>query len=145
LKGKVENLEAQLHPRSNSQGKTKRVKVEMADTMVDNSHLQSSSTSSLYQARVATKPTIKINSKTSGFREVEVKIVGEDAMIRVQSGNADLPAAKLMDALREMKAQIQHASMSCVNEVMLQDVVVKIPGALDEDELKTDLIRRLDR
>ncbi|KAL4586203.1 hypothetical protein LXL04_010835 [Taraxacum kok-saghyz] len=143
LKGKVENLESQLHPRANSQGKTKRVKVEMADTMEN--HLQSSSTSSLYQTRVSTKPTIKINSKTGGFREVEVKIVGEDAMIRVQSGNADLPAAKLMDALREMKAQIQHASMSCVNEVMLQDVVVKIPGALDEDELKTDLIRRLDR
>ncbi|XP_024987228.1 transcription factor MYC2-like [Cynara cardunculus var. scolymus] len=149
LKAKVEYLESQLHSRINHQGKTKKMKVEVADT-ADNP-LQTSDTYSLYQSRVSTKPILKINNKAtiknniSGFGEVEVKIVGEDAMIRVQSGNANLPPAKLMDALREMKAQIQHASMSCVNEIMLQDVVVRIPGAIDEDELKTDLIRRLDR
>ncbi|MFS8027407.1 hypothetical protein Hanom_Chr16g01498331 [Helianthus anomalus] len=66
-------------------------------------------------------------------------------MIRVQSGNADLPAAKLMNALREMKAQIKHASMLCVNDIMMQDVVAKIPGAVVEIELKSDLIRKLNR
>ncbi|KVH97346.1 Myc-type, basic helix-loop-helix (bHLH) domain-containing protein [Cynara cardunculus var. scolymus] len=156
LKGKVEYLESQLHRRnSTTQGKTKKVKLESADT-IDNHHLQSNSnTCSLYQTtRMSNKPssrTISMNKTTSklnnssSFGEVEVKIVGEDAMIRVQSGNAGLPAAKLMDALREMKAQIQHASMSCVNEIMLQDVVVRIPDATDEEELKSDLIRRLDR
>lgn len=158
LKGKVEYLESQLHRRNNTttQGKTKKVKLETADT-IDNhhQHQSNSSTCSLYQTtRMLTKPTLKTSNtktttsklkNTSSFGEVEVKIVGEDAMIRVQSGNAGLPAAKLMDALREMKAQIQHASMSCVNEIMLQDVVVRIPDATDEDELKSDLIRRLDR
>ncbi|KAI3719575.1 hypothetical protein L6452_20477 [Arctium lappa] len=152
LKAKVDLLESQLQSRSNHQGKTKKVKLEVADT-ADNP-LQNSNTCGLYQTRVSMKPTSKINNNkvttknlnnVSGFGEVEVKIVGEDAMIRVQSGNANLPAAKLMDALREMKAQIQHASMSCVNEIMLQDVVVRIPGAIDEEELKTDLVRRLDR
>ncbi|KAI3731834.1 hypothetical protein L1987_63024 [Smallanthus sonchifolius] len=64
---------------------------------------------------------------------------------KVKSGSEDLQAGKLMDALREMKAQIQHASMSCVNEMMLQDVVARIPGAVDEDELKSVLIRKLDQ
>ncbi|KAI3719577.1 hypothetical protein L6452_20479 [Arctium lappa] len=159
LKGKVEYLESQLHRRNNSttQGKTKKVKLETVDTIDNNNHHESNSSSrSMYQTttRMSTKPTLSKNNNnktiskvnnTSSFGEVEVKIVGEDAMIRVQSGNAGLPAAKLMDALREMKAQIQHASMSCMNEIMLQDVVVRIPDATDEDELKSDLIRRLDR
>ncbi|KAI3498177.1 hypothetical protein L1887_33946 [Cichorium endivia] len=140
LKGKVDYLESRLNRRNNNQGKLKKAKVEMTDTM-DN-HLHSSSSSSLYKS---IKPKSKINYKKSSFTEVNVKIVGEDALIRVQSGNADLPAAKLMDALREMKAQIQHASMSCVNEIMLQDVVVKIPGATDAEEVKSDLITILDR
>ncbi|XP_024966060.1 transcription factor MYC3-like [Cynara cardunculus var. scolymus] len=145
LKGKVEYLESQLHPPINHHRKTRKVKMEVADT-VDNPVQSSSSRSLMYQ----TQPTIQINKKTTksntsgGFWEVEVKMVGEDAMIRVQSENRDLPVAKLMDALREMKAEIRHASMSLMNKIMLQDVVVRIPGAIDEDELKTDLLRRLD-
>ncbi|KAI3818488.1 hypothetical protein L1987_12297 [Smallanthus sonchifolius] len=129
LKEKIKYLESQLHRRNNHQGKTKKVMVEMVDYTLDN-HLQNSSTCDLY---LSTKPTLSINNKRTRnkigcLREVEVKIVGGDAMIR---------AAKLMDALREMKAQIQHASMSCVNEMMLQDVVARIRGAIDEDELKS--------
>ncbi|KAJ0837435.1 putative transcription factor bHLH family [Helianthus annuus] len=129
LKEKIEHLESQLH---HGKWKTKKVKVEMVDTMENNLYNQ---------------PTSKANNnkKTSGYGEVEVKIVGENVMIKVQSGNADLPAAKLMNALREMKAQIKHASMLCVNEIMMQDVLAKIPGAVDEDELKSDLIRKLNR
>ncbi|KAJ9563520.1 hypothetical protein OSB04_008680 [Centaurea solstitialis] len=151
LKAKVDHLESQLRRSRNTttQGKTKKVKLETADA-IDNS-----STHNIYQtSRISTlktnnnkktKSKVTNNSNASRFGEVEVKIVGEDAMIRVQSGNAGLPAAKLMDALREMKGEIQHASMSCVNEIMLQDVVVRIPDAIDEDELKGELIRRLDR
>lgn len=139
LKRKVECLESQLQHRNNKQGKIKKVKTELPHTTDNTCNLD-----------VMTKPTLKNNNKanknkmTSGFGEIEVKIVGEDAMIRVQSGNADLPIAKLMDALREMKGQIQHASMSCVNDIMLQDVVVRIPGATNSDELKSDLVRILD-
>ncbi|KAM0048165.1 putative transcription factor bHLH family [Helianthus debilis subsp. tardiflorus] len=139
LKEKIEHLESQLHHGNNHQWKTKKLKVEMVDDTMDNN---------LYN--LSTQPTSKVNNnmankKTSGFGEVEVKIVGDNVMIRVQSGNADLPAAKLMNALREMKAQIKHAGMLCVNEIMMQDVVAKIPGAIDEDELKSDLIRKLNR
>ncbi|KAJ0669038.1 putative transcription factor bHLH family [Helianthus annuus] len=149
LKEKVSYLESQLHGHNNHQGKTKKIKVEMVDS-VDN-HQQNSNTCDLH---LSTKPTLGVNNKktrnktsrsnTSNLREVEVKIVGNITMIRVQSGNTDVQAGKLIDALREMKAQIQHASMSCVNEMMLQDVVARIPVAMDENELKSVLIWKLD-
>ncbi|KAD7116952.1 hypothetical protein E3N88_04220 [Mikania micrantha] len=145
LKEKVKHLESQMHHRNTHQGKTKKVKVEMVDT-VDN-HLQNSNICSVYQS---TKPASSVNNKTSRSstvksRQVEVKIVGDVAMIRVQSGNADVNAVKLMDALREMKAQIKHASVSHVNDMMLQDVLARFPGAINEDELKSMLIWKLDR
>ncbi|GJZ70261.1 transcription factor MYC2-like protein [Tanacetum coccineum] len=139
LKRKVECLESQLHRCNNHQGKIKKVKTELPHT-----------TNNACNLYISTKPTLKNTNKvnknniTSGFGEIEVKIVGEDAMIRVQSGNTDLSPAKLMNALREMKGQIQHASISCVNDIMLQDVVVRIPSATDSDELKSDLIKILD-
>ncbi|KAJ0430467.1 putative transcription factor bHLH family [Helianthus annuus] len=143
LKEKVTYLESQLHRRNNHQGKPKKMKVEMVDTMEN--HEQNSNTGDLY---LSSKKTSRVNkttkNKTSSLKEVEVKIVGSNVMIRVQSGNTDVQAGKLMDALREMKAQIQHASMSCVNEIMLQDVVARIPDSMDEDELKSILIWKLD-
>nr|GEZ86800.1 transcription factor MYC2-like [Tanacetum cinerariifolium] len=139
LKRKVECLESQLPRCNNHQGKIKKVKTQLPHT-----------TNNACNLYISTKPTLKNTNKvnknniTSGFGEIEVKVVGEDAMIRVQSGNADLSPAKLMDALREMKGQIQYASISCVNDIMLQDVVVRIPSATDSDELKSDLIKILD-
>ncbi|KAF5464522.1 hypothetical protein F2P56_014595 [Juglans regia] len=126
LKTKIDELESQL------QRDSKKVKLELADTM-DNQ----STTTSVNQTR----------PNSSGFAlEVEVKIVGVDAMIRVQSENVNYPAARLMCALRDLEFQVHHASMSCVNELMLQDAVVKVPDGLRSEEgLKTALLRRLEQ
>ncbi|XP_071739585.1 transcription factor bHLH14 [Rutidosis leptorrhynchoides] len=122
LKRKVNYLESQLHNRNgyNPLGKFKKGKIE-----TDLDSVQSRNSSS--------------------FGDVKVKIVGEDVMIRVQSRNLELSTAKLMDALSEMKAEIQHASMSRLNEIMVHDLVVRVPGILDEDELKSNLVTILDR
>ncbi|GER48703.1 basic helix-loop-helix (bHLH) DNA-bindingsuperfamily protein [Striga asiatica] len=77
--------------------------------------------------------------------EVEVKIVGPDGMIRVQSGNEDHPAARLMGAVRDLELTVHHASMSCVNGLMMQDVVVRLPqGLRGEAALREALLRRLE-
>ncbi|KAE7999309.1 hypothetical protein FH972_003753 [Carpinus fangiana] len=126
LKTKIDELESQL------QRESKKVKLEMADTM-DNQ----STTTSVDQARP---------SSGGLLLEVEIKIVGLDAMIRVQSENVNYPSARLMGALRDLELQIHHASMSCVNELMLQDVVVRVPeGLRTEEGLKTALLRRLEQ
>ncbi|GMJ06300.1 hypothetical protein like AT4G00870 [Hibiscus trionum] len=62
--------------------------------------------------------------------EVDVKIVGSEAMIRVQSPDIDYPAARLMDALRDLELHVHHASVSNVNDLMLQDVVVRVPAGI---------------
>ncbi|KAA8530909.1 hypothetical protein F0562_005632 [Nyssa sinensis] len=125
LKIKVDELESQVERES------KKGKMEFADT-TDNQ----STTTSVEQTR----------PHSSGIPlEVEVKIVGPDAMIRVQSENTNYPPARLMDALRNLELQVHHASLSSVNDLMLQDVVITVPDGLrTEDGLKTALVRRLE-
>lgn len=128
LKTKIDELESQL------QRESKKVKLEMTDTM-DNQ----STTTSVDQTR-------PINTNSGSVLEVEVKMVGPDAMIRVQSENVNYPGARLMGALRDLEFQVHHASMSCVNELMLQDVVVKVPeGLRAEEALKSALLGRLEQ
>ncbi|KAL7121652.1 hypothetical protein ACP275_02G193900 [Erythranthe tilingii] len=83
---------------------------------------------------------------SSSVVEVEVKMVGVDGMIRVQSEKSNYPSARLMDAIRDLKLEIQHASMSCVNNIMIQDVVVTLPsdGPLftSENALRTAILQR---
>ncbi|XP_061357370.1 transcription factor MYC4-like [Gastrolobium bilobum] len=129
LKAKIDELESQ-----NQRDSSKKVKLEMGDTM-DN---QSTTTTSM----------VVDQKGPHGFAlEVDVKIVGNDAMVRVQSENVNHPGARLMGALRDLEFQVHHASMSCVNELMLQDVVVKIPNGMRSEEglLKSAILMRLDQ
>ncbi|KAK2649992.1 hypothetical protein Ddye_017481 [Dipteronia dyeriana] len=129
LKVKIEELESQV------QRDSKKVKLEVADT-TDNQ----STTTSVDQTRSSSSTAGGVNL------EIEVKIVGTDAMIRVQSENVNYPAARLMSAIRDLEFQVHHASMSCVNELMLQDIVVRVPDGLKtEDGLKSALLSRLDQ
>ncbi|XVF33101.1 hypothetical protein REPUB_Repub17cG0139200 [Reevesia pubescens] len=133
LKAKIEELESQL------QRECKKVKVEMVDAM-DNQ----STTTSVDQAA---GPSTNSSSGTagSGSLELDIKILGDDAMIRVQSENVNYPAARLMGALRDLEFQVHHASMSCVNELMLQDIVVRVPDGLRTEEgLKSAILRRIE-
>ncbi|KAK1258416.1 Transcription factor bHLH14 [Acorus gramineus] len=75
--------------------------------------------------------------------EVEVRVMGGDAMVHVQSRNAGHPPAKLMMALRDMELHVQHASVSSVKELMLQDVVVRVPNNMDGKSLRAALLKRL--
>ncbi|GAU30134.1 hypothetical protein TSUD_360270 [Trifolium subterraneum] len=78
--------------------------------------------------------------------EINVKIIGNDAMIRVQSENVNHPGARLMSALKYLEFQVHHASISCVNDVMLQDVVVvQVPKEMrNKESLKSAILMRLD-
>ncbi|KAK8570356.1 hypothetical protein V6N13_003040 [Hibiscus sabdariffa] len=135
LKSKVEHLESRLHKNC------KKVKVETTHSM-DN---QSTTT---FAEKAATRPKHSNSSAgTGGWRglQLDIKIMGnDDAIIRFQSENVNYPAARLIGALRELKLQVHHASMSCVNQLMLQDIVVKIPyGLRTEEALRSAILRRL--
>ncbi|KAK8639647.1 hypothetical protein V6N13_138019 [Hibiscus sabdariffa] len=130
LKSKIEELESELRR------ECKRVKVE-----TDNQ----STTTSVEQTTTA--KASNSSSATGGCSgvEVDVKIIGNDAMIRVQSENVNYPSARLMDGLRDLEFEVQHASVSCVNDLVLQDIVVKVPHRFKTHEqgIKSALLRKL--
>ncbi|XP_038890552.1 transcription factor MYC3-like [Benincasa hispida] len=69
--------------------------------------------------------------------EIDVKIIGGDqAVIRVQTKNVSYAVAKLMEALRDLELKVRHASMSNLQDLTLQDLVVEIPSghAYSSDE-----------
>ncbi|KAF8035605.1 hypothetical protein BT93_C1594 [Corymbia citriodora subsp. variegata] len=80
----------------------------------------------------------------NGLSKMEVKVVGDEAVVRVQSSNRDHPAARLMGALKELELEIHHASMSSVKGMMLQDVVIRTPiGWASEESLRDAILASL--
>ena len=76
--------------------------------------------------------------------DIDVKIIGRDAMIRVQCSKKNHPAAKLMVALRELDLDVHHASVSVVNDLMIQQATVKMEGRVyTQDQLRIALMSKL--
>ncbi|XP_047051964.1 transcription factor MYC2-like [Lolium rigidum] len=80
---------------------------------------------------------------------VEVRMVGRDAAaLRVTTAAGSTPhaPARLMGALRSLELPVQHACVSRVLGVTVQDVVVEVPAALQHDDgaaLRSALLQRL--
>ena len=128
LKTKIDDLETKLRAES------RKPKVCLAE-MYDN---QSTTTTSVvdHGRSSSSYGTIRM--------EVDVKIIGTEAMIRVQCPDRNYPSAILMDALRELDLRVLHASVSSVKELMLQDVVVRIPeGLTSEEAMRTAIFKRM--
>ncbi|XP_039135167.1 transcription factor MYC3-like [Dioscorea cayenensis subsp. rotundata] len=80
-----------------------------------------------------------------GRMDLEVRLIGQEAVIRAQSCTGGHPAARLMNAMSELELQVSHASVTKVKELMLQDVVVTVPHGLQrEDVLTAALLSKLD-
>nr|WCI15278.1 bHLH transcription factor MYC2 [Crocus sativus] len=58
--------------------------------------------------------------------EVEVRILGAEAMIRLQCRRTNHPVARLMGALKELDLEVHYASVSVVKELMIQQTTVKM-------------------
>uniref|UniRef100_A0ACD5V3W5 Uncharacterized protein n=1 Tax=Avena sativa TaxID=4498 RepID=A0ACD5V3W5_AVESA len=80
---------------------------------------------------------------------VEVRMAGRDeAAVRVTTTGGALHApARLMGALRSLELLVQHACVSRVQGVTVQDVVVEVPAALQHDDggsaIHSPLLERL--
>ncbi|OAY59726.1 transcription factor MYC2 [Manihot esculenta] len=124
LKAKVDELESKLLAVSNKTQSTNVTDNQSTDSMID--HLGSSS---MYKAKAV---------------ELEVKIVGSEAMIRFLSPDVNDPAARLMDVLREVEFKVYHASMSSIKEMVLQDVVARVPdGLTNEEVVRSAILQRM--
>ncbi|XP_030533813.2 transcription factor MYC2-like [Rhodamnia argentea] len=76
--------------------------------------------------------------------DVDVKIIGWDVMIRIQSSKKNHPAAKLMQALMELDLDVHHASVSVVNDLMIQQATVKMGSRIyTQDQLRVALSSKI--
>ncbi|CAN0842035.1 Transcription factor MYC2, partial [Linum grandiflorum] len=78
----------------------------------------SPSESKISNDQASSKPVIEM--------DIDVKIIGWDAMIRIQCNKRNHPAARLMTALKELDLDVHHASVSVVNDLMIQQSSVKM-------------------
>ncbi|EEF43447.1 transcription factor MYC1 [Ricinus communis] len=127
LKAKVDELKTQV------QLVSKKSKIS-GNNVFDNN-----STSSMIDRHLMTSSIYRAKEM-----EVDVRIVGSEAMIRVRSPDIDYPAARLMNAIRELEFQVHHASISSIKDVVLQDIVVSIrDGLTSEEVVRTAIIQSL--
>ncbi|XP_075486623.1 transcription factor MYC2-like [Primulina tabacum] len=76
--------------------------------------------------------------------DIDVKIIGWDVMIRVQCSKKNHPAARLMVALKELNLDVHHASVSVVNDLMIQQATVKMEGYFfSQDQLRAALTSKI--
>ncbi|XP_042512363.1 transcription factor MYC2-like [Macadamia integrifolia] len=76
--------------------------------------------------------------------EIEVKILGREAMIQIQCNKKNHPAARLMAALKELDLDVQHANVSVVKDLMIQQAAVKMSNRIfSQDQLRIDLFSKV--
>ncbi|XP_078173621.1 transcription factor bHLH14-like [Carex rostrata] len=79
--------------------------------------------------------------------EVEVRVFGTEALIRVQSdgGSRSHAPAKLMGVLSDMRMPVHHACITTIKDAMVQDVVVSLPfGEMPgEESIRSALLAKL--
>ncbi|KAL1549984.1 transcription factor MYC2-like [Salvia divinorum] len=66
--------------------------------------------------------------------DIEVKILGSEALIRVQSDDVDHPCAGVMSVLRDLELKVSRASSSAVGNVMFQEIVIRATDGLCSEE-----------
>ncbi|RYQ81537.1 hypothetical protein Ahy_Scaffold1g107438 isoform H [Arachis hypogaea] len=76
--------------------------------------------------------------------DIDVKIIGWDAMIRIQCSKKNHPAARLMAALMELDLDVHHASVSVVNDLMIQQATVKMGSRFyTQEQLRSALTSKV--
>ncbi|XP_057784660.1 transcription factor MYC2-like [Salvia miltiorrhiza] len=77
--------------------------------------------------------------------EIEVKILGSEALIRVQSDDVDHPCARVMNVLRDLDLEVSRASSSAIGKIMFQEIVIRASdGLCSEEAVKTAIVGRLE-
>ncbi|KAI3727913.1 hypothetical protein L6452_16535 [Arctium lappa] len=129
LKSKLENTQ---FDKEELQNQLEALKKELLNK--DSRHSSSSA--------ISLPEDMKISGQTVDL-DVDVKVIGWDAMIRIQCNKKSHPAARLMAALKELDLEVNHASVSVVNDLMIQQATVKMGGRLfTQDQLRLALTNR---
>ncbi|XP_065036620.1 transcription factor MYC2-like [Musa acuminata AAA Group] len=84
------------------------------------------------------------SGRCGGKVDVEVKIVGSEAIIRVQCDRRSHPPASLMVALKELDLELYYANISVVKELMIQQATAKMTTRVySRQQLTAKLLGRM--
>ncbi|CAF2041740.1 transcription factor bHLH28-like [Brassica napus] len=75
---------------------------------------------------------------------IDVKILGCDAMVRLESSKRNHPAARLMNAFMDLDVELNHASISVIHDLMIQQATVKMGSRMyTQDQLRAMLVSKI--
>nr|VDC68891.1 unnamed protein product [Brassica rapa] len=72
--------------------------------------------------------------------KIDVKVMDRDALIRLESSKNNHPGARLMNAFMDLEVEVNHASISVMNDLMIQQVTVKMGSRVYKQEQLRDLL-----
>lgn len=129
LKSRVRSLEHQL--RLVQQYKTAASMPSSATSKLNlNNHVRPSNSSAVNNNNS--------NSNATGAgtpMEIQVKLIDPEVIVCAQSPNLNHPSARLMNVLQGLNLKVCHATISTMNELVLQNVIAIAP----HDEFTTEL------
>lgn len=138
LKSKLQNTET-----DKEELKTQLDAMKKEILLTKDSHQSSSSTVSPPEDFKLT-PTPNPNHPKITDIDIDIKIIGWDAMIRIQCSKKNHPAARLMSALKDLDLDVHHASVSVVNDLMMQQATVKMGTRFyTQEQLRLALTNRV--
>ncbi|KAG2302163.1 hypothetical protein Bca52824_030814 [Brassica carinata] len=75
---------------------------------------------------------------------IDVKILGCDAMVRLESSKRNHPAARLMSAFMDLDLELNHASISVIHDLMIQQATVKMGSRMyTQEQLRAMLVSKI--
>ncbi|KAF8118536.1 hypothetical protein N665_0004s0021 [Sinapis alba] len=72
--------------------------------------------------------------------KIDVKVMDRDAMIRLESSKNNHPGARLMNAFMDLEVEVNHASISVINDLMIQQATVKMGSTVYKQEQLRDML-----
>ncbi|KAJ0240626.1 Transcription factor bHLH28 [Hirschfeldia incana] len=72
--------------------------------------------------------------------KIDVKVMDRDAMIRLESSKNNHPGARLMSAFMDLEVEVNHASVSVMKDLMIQQATVKMGSRVYKQEQLRDLL-----
>ncbi|KAF3562436.1 hypothetical protein DY000_02013602 [Brassica cretica] len=84
------------------------------------------------------------NASENETANIDVKILGCDAMVRLESSKRNHPAARLMNAFMDLDVELNHASISVIHDLMIQQATVKMGSrTYTPDQLRAMLVSKI--
>ncbi|CAN7091572.1 unnamed protein product [Brassica rapa subsp. narinosa] len=84
------------------------------------------------------------NASENETANIDVKILGCDAMVRLESSKRNHPAARLMNAFMDLDVELNHASISVIHDLMIQQATVKMGSRMyTQDQLRAMLVSKI--